>query len=1285
MKTLNHTRSSQENSRTEVVEQFRKKLSSSIKEQMPEQNHEETSQEQPFLFLVHGIAGIGKHSLLKEIEEELQKKEEKPVFVWLSFDHIDTPKNPLDLMEYISVKIKKSLNLERSDDAFTQELKKYDDLLIKLRQEPIEGNKAVTKEQFESVETLSEWGGRLLGAYVSLGIPALIPFASGLGGEVGKVAPVLLEKVLTIKDTLLNKHKATHGENGEDLQDLLLSPLDVLIPKFIELIINISKESPIIIIFEKYEKIENENYQTSKLKEWFSKIFMSTKSELIEGKEKHRVRFIISSRKKLLEQDHWSQLEEYYGEKFHECHLRCFDREETDGFLEKQLKKEVYENIFDNEKENYFKSSQGHPRYLELICKTRESGKNPDFSRINLEIAKDFLSDLNDSHRIEIQQISCCQWLDKRLVEEIFKDELHDDFDWYQWLKQFNFILLDNDKYRFDNLVRQVFRRSLFQENREKFYRSHAQLAEYFKNQASTICGNKPTFLKYDDPEWCEQIGNFLYYSCFAQSDEFQSQFIYHLFASSYLHNQDVIRHSWELIENESSIDDHPLLQSSTRNFLNTLKFIYTYSWVSFELDANTDYGKYQSQIESAVALCKSHLSSLDTGIGKVAVLEFILKNLRPSNSESDRLDLERKLSNEVKNTANSIDPNFSSQLFMQTACWQAKSNENIIDWCDQAIKYKSDNVNAWYKKGLALESEAEFLLDEKLPFSSLTEKSIEKLYDALKCYEHALQIQSYDHRFWESRGNVLRKLGDKYHYNFNLNSNEYKGFVFQKVAYYQRAIDSYGHALQFRPQKSNIEQAKNDASKQLKSILREYKFDDLFIKEIIPALNENNNSKAENTSSNQFKADKYYQKIEDGDDKRLKDKNLEDAFNCYCEAIYERPEHPLGWYSRGLASAELGKEERSKKNPENAINHFESAIKDYTKALNLKNDLDWAFYNRGIAYYEIAESQARKPNQSEDYSYLEAKSEYEKALEDFDNAIKVNLEYESAWYYRGLTLFKLKLYPQAIASYDKCIQIYNSKDKSVKDSNHTANKDRGVTFYDRGLAYKALGYSEEAIASFQRAIKEELSHIDSWYHQGICLNDLGKFSSAVEKFNKVIELIKTENGENKIDEGKLASVYYDLGNSYAGLLESEDAISAYKEALRLNLEYQDPAKQLMELLSDRFKSILDEGNLKFKEGNYQDALQCFYKVTSTEIGNLPQNMETKTMEDFQNLQYQAICGILRSMFADASLVQGNSDCRRVVCSILSQDKGLRERLRKEGDYSKFSRLCTQIERSQNA
>jgi tetratricopeptide (TPR) repeat protein len=1272
MKTLNNTCSNQENTRSKVVEDFKGKLFSSIKKQILEHNDEKTSQEQPFLFLVHGIAGIGKHSLLKEIEEKLKeleeklRKDEKPVFVWLSFDHIDTPKNPLDLMEYISIKIRKSINLEQSDDVFTPELENYDKLLRALRQEPIEGNEAVTKEQFESVKILSEWGGRLLGAYVSLGVPPLIPFTSGLGGEAGKVAPVLLEKVLTIKDTLLNKHKATHTHGGEQFQDLLLSPIDVLTPKFIEFIIKASENLPIIIIFEKYEKIENENYQTLKLKEWFSKIFMSAKSKLIEEGEKHRVRFIISSRKKLIEQENWNQLEEYYGNKFHECHLGCFNEKETSDFLEEKIGK-TYKNISDDERKSYFKLSQGHPKYLELICKTRKGGGNPDFSQINQEIAKDFLSDLDDSHRIAIQQISCCQWLDEKLIEDIFKDVFTDSFNWYQWLKQFHFILLDNDKYRFDSLVRQVFRRSLFQENREKFYHSHAQLAKYFKNQASTVCGNKPTFLKYDDPEWCEQIGNFLYYSCFAQSDEFQSQFLYHLFASSYLHNQNVIRHSWELIEKESLIDDHPLLQSSTRAFLKTLKFIYTYSWVSFELDASTDYSKYQSQIESAIALCKSHLSSLDAGIGKVAVLEFILKNLRSDDSESDRLDLERELSNEVRKTASSLDANFSSQLFMQTACWQAKSNESIIDWCNQAIQYKPDNVNAWHKKGLALESEAEFLLDEKLPFNSLTKKSIEKLYDALKCYEHALHIQSYDHRFWESRGNVLKKIADKYNeypydsnlnpYDSNLNSNQHKGFIFQKVAYYQLAIDSYKHALQFRPEKPNIIQAEDYILKQIKSILEGH-FSNALMEEIVPS----SNKKSKNTSSNNHEVDEYYQLIDKGDDKRLNGKNPKDAFNDYCKAIYQKPEHPLGWYSRGLASANMGKNERFQK-------HFENAIKDYTKALELKSDLDWAFHNRGIAYYEIAESQR------ESSGYLEAKSEYEKALKDFDNAIKVNLEYEIAWYYRGLTLFKLELYPQAIASYDKCIQIHDSRGKFTNKDDHPVNKERVVAFYDRGLAYEVLRYREEAIASFQRAIKEEEKHIDSWYHYGICLNDSGKFSDAVEQFKKAIELIEAENEESKRDQGKLASVYYDLGNSYARQLKRDNAISAYKEALRLNPKYKDPAERLVDLFIYRFTSILNDGNSAFKEGKYQVALQCFCEITSTEIDDLP------ATEKLKELLYQAICGILRSMFADASLVQSKPDCRRVVCSILSKDKELRERLRKEGDYSKFSRLCTQIER----
>ena len=803
---------------------------------------------------------------------------------------------------------------------------------------------------------------------------------------------------------------------------------------------------------------------------------------------------------------------------------------------------------------------------------------------------------------------------------------------------------LDNDRYHFDDLARQVFRRSLFQEDRERFYTYHKQLADYFKKKASQILPGKPTFLKYDDLEWCECIGEFLYHACFAQDENFESQFIYHLFASSYLHKKRVIDHSYRAIVNEFDLDQYPLIHSSVRSFLKTLDFISTYSWVAFELDSNTDLGKYRTKIKAAVLLCKSHLDSLDKGIGKVAVLEYIMKNLSTSTSEEDRSSYEARLLKEIEDTASPIDPEFSSKLFMHSVCWQIDSNKTL-EWCDQAIKYKSDNPNAWYRKGLLLEKQAKGMIAHAIYHNFATEK----LEQALDCHEKALQIQPYDHRFWQSRGDALIQLGE----NFECmpsqildeevvtfqprQSKKSDGSIFQKIAYYQRAIECYKQALRFRPNDAGIEASMDEGLKKRGIEIERLNQFRLQLQDASKDQSGEVHGLQEYSYIIQLGDEiRLRQDIENGDPKDTEGQLLK-ALGLYCEAIQQKPEYPLGWYSRGLAYADLGKLNQSQE-------YLRKAIQDYDKSLALKNDLDWAFYNRGIAYYEIAEMQKRTR------LIGEADEEYKRALNDFDDALGINLEYEDAWYHRGLVLTSVGRHHEAIASYDKAIQIYQSKRQLQGEA---------FAWYDRGRSYAALKSQEEAIASYKRAnaiLKN--SHPDICYHWGRSLQVMNKHQEAVQLFDTVIKIAKTNR-----QKANVIHAMHGRGNSYQDMNLQDKAIESYQCALHRNPTYEPSCKALIKLMMDRAYE-------QIKHGQYLSAAKQFKCV----LGRIEQFQNNKISEHLQQclheFRYKSLCQILRLIELDLSLDQEFPSLGNRVFLELTQDEEYRVRLEAEDNYS---------------
>jgi carboxyl-terminal processing protease len=103
---------------------------------------------------------------------------------------------------------------------------------------------------------------------------------------------------------------------------------------------------------------------------------------------------------------------------------------------------------------------------------------------------------------------------------------------------------------------------------------------------------------------------------------------------------------------------------------------------------------------------------------------------------------------------------------------------------------------------------------------------------------------------------------------------------------------------------------------------------------------------------------------------------------------------------------------------------------------LNQQN-LSISFNNRGNAYL--------------------AKGDYDHAIADYDQAIKLDRGYAYAYHNRGLAGFFKKDYDRAIADYSEAIRL---------------NQKYAEAFNDRGLAYQTKGNLGLAIADFERAIQ---------------------------------------------------------------------------------------------------------------------------------------------------------------------------------------------------------------------
>ncbi|NES67722.1 MAG: serine protease, partial [Okeania sp. SIO2D1] len=115
----------------------------------------------------------------------------------------------------------------------------------------------------------------------------------------------------------------------------------------------------------------------------------------------------------------------------------------------------------------------------------------------------------------------------------------------------------------------------------------------------------------------------------------------------------------------------------------------------------------------------------------------------------------------------------------------------------------------------------------------------------------------------------------------------------------------------------------------------------------------------------------------------------------------------------------------------------YEQAIADYNQAIRLNPKFALAYYNRGVAYDLLGE--------------------YENALADYDASIRLN--YTSLWlpYTARAGIYKKQgEYKKAIADYNQAIQI---------------NSQYTIAYFNRGNVYSDQGEYEKAIADYNQAI----------------------------------------------------------------------------------------------------------------------------------------------------------------------------------------------------------------------
>ncbi len=151
-----------------------------------------------------------------------------------------------------------------------------------------------------------------------------------------------------------------------------------------------------------------------------------------------------------------------------------------------------------------------------------------------------------------------------------------------------------------------------------------------------------------------------------------------------------------------------------------------------------------------------------------------------------------------------------------------------------------------------------------------------------------------------------------------------------------------------------------------------------------------------------------------------------------------------------------------------------------------------------------------------------------------------------------GNALFNLGRFDDAIASYNKALEIKPDKDEA---------------WYKRGNALFNLGRFDDAIASYNKALEIKPDKDEAWNNRGNVLFNLGRFDDAIASYNKAISL----NPKNSYSWFNRIEVIFKLNNWDEGFKQLDDALNSFANQTE---SYTGDIKEYIKIIWDSTRDI---------------------------------------------------------------------------------------------------------------
>ncbi len=190
----------------------------------------------------------------------------------------------------------------------------------------------------------------------------------------------------------------------------------------------------------------------------------------------------------------------------------------------------------------------------------------------------------------------------------------------------------------------------------------------------------------------------------------------------------------------------------------------------------------------------------------------------------------------------------------------------------------------------------------------------------------------------------------------------------------------------------------------------------------------------------------------------------------------------------------------------------YQGAIEDYNQAIKINPNYTDAYKNRGIARSDLGDKKG--------------------AIEDYNQAIKINPNFDKAYNNRGIARSALGDKKGAIEDLNQAIKI---------------NPNFDIVYRNRGLTRSALGDKKGAIEDLNQAIKINPNYADAYNDRGNARSAIGDKKGAIEDYSQAIKI-----------NPNFDIAYNNRGLTRSAIGDKKGAIEDYSQAIKINPDYAD-------------------------------------------------------------------------------------------------------------------------------